>query len=268
MGNCSTFVNWDGVSNVVKKLPRSLEEVRVKFSYGDKINAGKDRLCGKANIKALGYIVNPEKIHKALLWLIDHNPLYRTVTIDQAVLQSIRAAYAEPHVPSIQEALDEIDKAQTRYTTTLSSNPLTPNDIVEILRKDYGGARPNRPLETQPVDSVLIERGSEPCRPHEVSNLLGKIFPTLFPDGYSGDYRHYRRPLRTSEILAHTSKFGDPRFTKHIRYMFVMVNIKNMEAAFSSIATALKGRILKSKADGSTEDLTQEMFDQLMKVVC
>jgi len=269
MGNCSLFVNWDGVVDVAKKLPRDIDEVRVKFSYGDKLNAGKDRLASKANLKALGYKVNPLKVHSALLWLLDHNPLYRTVTIDEETLKSIRDACGQEHVPNIQEALDEIENAPTRYTTCLSSNPLTATDVADIIRKDFGGARGSqRSLSTQINESVTVERGNEPCRAHEVGNLLGKILPTLFPDGISGDYRNYRRPLTTSEMLAHTSKLGDPRFTRHTRYMFVMVNIKNMEAAYSSIGTSLKGRIMKKKADGSTEDLTQEMFDQLIKVVC
>jgi len=90
MGNCSLFVNWEGVADVAKKLPRGIDEVRVKFSYGDKINAGKDKLAGKLNIKALGYKVNPHKVHSALLYLLDNNPLYRTVTIDEQTMQSIR----------------------------------------------------------------------------------------------------------------------------------------------------------------------------------
>jgi len=262
-------VNWKGVADAAEKLPRGIDEVHVKFSYGDKINAGKDKLSGKLNLKALGYKVNPQKVHSALLWLMEHNPLYHNVSINEDTMSSIREMCAQPKIPDIQQALDEIDEVTTRHTTCLSATPLTPTDVADILRREYGGGRSRRgpDLSQVPNNTVTIERGNEVCRGYEVDNLLGKVFPTMFPDGYSGNYRSYTRPLSNSEMLAHTSKLADPRFTRHTRYMFLMVNIKNMEAAYSSIGTALKGRIMKTKADGSTVDMTQDMFDELVKVV-
>lgn len=74
-------------------------------------------------------------------------------------------------------------------------------------------------------------------------------------------------PLSTAEMLAHTVKFGDPRFSQHPRYVFMMVNIKNLDMAYRSIGPALKGRILKSKVDGGVVDMTEDMIEKFSKVV-
>ena len=103
--------------------------------------------------------------------------------------------------------------------------------------------------------------------PHETPFLLAQAFPTLFPTG-GGNYKNFSTPMSTAEFLEHTMLFGDPRFSQHYRYLFMMVNMKNLDMAFRSVGPALKGRIVRSKIDGSLEDMTEELFEQFAKTVC
>ena len=118
------------------------------------------------------------------------------------------------------------------------------------------------------ISPVVIDRSGLPCRPHEVPDLLARAFPSLFPKGDNADYRHYVVPLTTAEMLAHTVRFADPRFSRHYRYIFMMVNVKNLDAAFKSIGALLNGRVLRTRAGGVVEDVTEEISRAVTRVVC
>jgi len=201
--------------------------------------------------------VDAEKLRACLGYLTAPgvNDLYGHVGIDEDTLRSLDAAYKDIRGRSLQEALDDFDDLDARYCTALDANPVPPAEIAEVLRENYGRGQP-----------VVLERSGEPVRPHLTHNLLAQSFPSLFPNG-GGNYRHFPTPLSTAEMLAHTIKFGDPRFSQHPRYVFAMVNIKNLDMAYRSIGPALKGRILKSKIDGSVVDMTQDMVDKFSKIV-
>lgn len=93
-------------------------------------------------------------------------------------------------------------------------------------------------------------------------------FPSLFPRGRGGNYREIDQPLTTSEMLAHCVGFADPRFSQDYRFVFMMTNIKALEAGYKSIAGIMKGRMLQKDANGDIEDITEEWIDRMGEVVC
>jgi hypothetical protein len=259
-GNTSFFVNWKSVKDVATLLPRNVHEARVMFRYPVRNTGGKALMEGRTSMRTSEFKVDAEKLRIALGWLIEehNNPLYGHVGIDEVTLESLKTSRKNATGRSIQEALDEFEELDARYCSALNMDPVQSSQIPAILRDQYGGAQ---------GQTVQLERNGDPVLPHRTDKLLAQCFPTLFPDG-GGNYRHFSVPLSTAEMLAHTVKFADPRFSQHYRYIFMMVNMKNLDMAFRGIAPALKGRILKSKLDGTVVDMTEEMFEKFARVVC
>jgi len=256
VGNTSFFVNWDGVRQAATKLPRRLEEAKVKFSYPERSMKGKNTLAGKAGLRALAYMVNPQRVLRALQFLMLHNPLYRDhVVLDREALHAIddMCMSATGGLDELFERFAKGDQMDTRFTTLVSASPVTPDEVAGVLCEKYG--------------EVTVERVGGPVRPHEEPTLLMQAFPSHFPLGVGGDYKQYPVPLTISEMFSHTVKFGDPRFAKDYRYVFMMTNIKALEAGYKSIASMLKGKVLKSKIDGSVEDITEQLLEGYSKVV-
>ena len=280
-GNCSLFINWDGVRQVAQKLPRRLEQARVKISYPNMNKTVGD--AGKSAVGLLGYMVNPEKIRLALGFLRAHNPLYADVEIDTEAMEQIQRDFARyqrdnPIVDpnrgiTLSEALDPFFEEDVRYSMYMDSESVSPDMVPEILAQTYAGRTPGQPpgsQETVPntaIPTVNIQRDSKPCRAHEVPNLLGQAFPTLFPKGVGCDYRRFKKPLSTSEMLKHVMKLSDPRFAQHYRFLFLMVNMKNLEMAFRGVSAVLKGGVVRRNPEGAFVDITEETLDAFAREV-
>lgn len=252
-GNTSFFVNWDSVSDVAQKLPRALNEARVIVRYPGKTTEGVDKLRTLTGIKEMALNVNPRKLRACLGWLIEHNPLYANVIKDDAVLRTLARERAEAKELGLEDVFRDWDEHEQRFTTAINLDPVVPAEVGRVLGEQYGQA--------------TVTRDGGPVRPHEAANLLGQCFPSLFPNGESSNYRKYQVPLSTSEMLEHTIRFGDPRFSRHYRYLFMMVNVKNLDIGYRSISATLKGRVKRAKMDGSLDDVTEEVIARFSKTV-
>ena len=254
-GNVSFFVNWDTVGEVAQKLPRNVEELKIMVRYPEKNIKGTDQVRRKVALKEVALNVNPSKLRSCLGWLQVHNHrLYGNVTRDDAVLADLERERAEAQTMTLNDVFGDWDDREQRFTTTVNMDPVGGRDVGRVLRDQYG--------------RVEITRDGGPVKPHEVPDLLAQSFPSLFPTGAGADYRHLKVPLSTAEMLEHTIRFGDQRFAQHYRYLFMMVNVKNLDMAYGSISATLKGRVKKAGMDGSVADVTEEMIGQFSKVVC
>lgn len=245
------------MKQVAEKLPRKLTDVRVKFTYPHMGGKKADAFRGKYGLRGLALKVDVQKVRRALYYLHRNNYLYENVEISDELLRQLEEDCGP--IPDIEEALveqalREQEEATTRFSTCMSSNPITPDQIPKILADEYG-------------NYVNIQRNGVAVHAHEQPNLLGMCFPTLFPEGTGNDYRNYEIPLTTSEMVEHTLKFGDPRFSQHYRYLFMMINVKNLEAAYKTISPCMKGRVMKRTVDGSMVEVTPEVFNDFTKVV-
>ena len=252
-GNASFFVNWDAVPQIASKLPRGLDELRVVVKYPAKNVEGRSALQGVIGYKECIMDVNPARLRKCLVHLRDNNLLYTHVHLDEETLLSLEHERREAVKMGLDDVFKDWDDCEQRFTTSINIDPVAPRDVGRALGDQYG-------------DASVVRNGNA-VRPHEVDDLLAQCFPSLFPDGNGAAYRRFRVPLSTAEMLQHTMRFGDPRFTKHYRYLFMMVNVKNLDIGYRSISATLKGRIKKKNMDGTVQDVTEEMIAKFSKVV-
>jgi hypothetical protein len=198
--------------------------------------------------------VDAKKLRSCLGYLMEHNKrIYGHVVPDEATLADLEPEREAAVDMTLDDVFAHWDEHEQRFTTTLNVDPVAPRDVGGILGKQYGRAE--------------ITRAGAPVRPHEVPDLLAQCFPSLFPKGVGANYREFKVPLTTAEMLTHTIQFGDPRFAQHYRYLFMMVNIKNLDAAYNSISATLSGSIKRANIDGELEDITDEMIAKFSNVV-
>ena len=249
-GNTSFFVNWDTVGEVAQKLPRRVEDMRILVRYPAKHVQGRDELYREVALR-----VNPEKLRACIGYLLEHNQhLYGNVRMDEDTLQSLEDARQQAVAMGLDDIFRDWDDAEQRFTTTVNIDPVAPNTIGDVLAQQHG--------------PTTITRSGGPVRPHEVPDLLAQCFPSLFPTGAGANYRAFKVPLSTAEMLQHTVQFGDPRFAQHMRYLFMMVNIKNLDTAYRSISATLQGSVKRANMQGEIEDYTDELIDKIGSVVC
>jgi hypothetical protein len=249
------FVNWDSVKDVAEKLPRKLTDCHVKFMYPNKNIAGKDLLKGANAIKVLGYKVDAQKVRVALLYLINNNYLYREINIDAETMKQLEEDCSKKDV-TLDEIFKDIDDASNRYNLCMPEHPVDVEDVAEVLSNEYGKKN----------NTIYIHRKGNVCYADQVPNLLGQAFLCLFPDGQGGDYRNFPVKLTTAEYLEHSMEFGDPRFSQHYRYLFMMVNLKNLEAAYKSISATMKGKLTNDELNAAGI-MTDDVFEEMSKPV-
>ena len=254
-GNTSFFVNWDTVGQVAQKLPRSTQDLRIVVRYPAKGVKGKDELQRLAGMKEVALCVNPDKLRACLGYLQVHNRhLYGQVRMDEETLASLERERDQAVDKTLDDVFTDWDDREQRFTTTVNVDPVAARDVAPILGQQYGRTE--------------ITRDGGPVRPHEVPDLLAQCFPSLFPKGVGANYRGFKVPLSTAEMLTHTVQFADPRFAQHYRYLFMMVNIKNLDTAYNSISATLQGGIKRANLEGEIEDVTDEMIAKFSNVVC
>lgn len=228
--------------------------MRIIVRYPEKSVKGKDALQRMAGVKEVALNVNPSKLRACIGYLQVHNPrLYGRVQMNEEAMADLERERSEAVAMGLNDVFRDWDDHEQRFTTTVNMDPVAPTDVSRILGTQYG--------------KTEITRDGGPVKPHEVPDLLAQCFPSLFPSG-GGNFREFQVPLTPSEMLEHTTQFGDPRFAQHLRYMFMMVNIKNLDIAYRSISTTLRGRVKKANMDGSIADVTEEMISNFSSVVC
>ena len=136
--------------DVVRKLPRPLTRagvIRLKAS-------GEDQRTSYYNVR-------PQLLKKALIWLREHNPLYRDVEIDEEVLQELSVQCVDTELPSIEvdavpcqvtnrhdteresdehsDTSERNDTVNTRKSTTATNGNVTGQTGYSVLRDDLPG---------------------------------------------------------------------------------------------------------------------------------
>ena len=253
-GNTSFFVNWDSVGEVAKKLPRGLREARIVIKYPTTAVEGREALRTLTGFKEMALNVDPQKLRNCLGWLKEHNHLYKDVVRDDEAIRSLERERTEAMDMRLDDVFRDWNAHEQRFTTAININPVPPSEVGRVLGEQYGRTE--------------ITRDGVPVRPHEIPDLLAQCFPSLFPRGEGSDYRSFKVPLTTAEMLEHTVRFADPRFSRHYRYVFMMVNVKNLDIGYRSISATLKGRIRRANLRGELDDITEEVIARFSKAVC
>ncbi len=193
--------------------------------------------------KAKPLIVRREKIKNALMWLVEHNPLYADVQIDEDRLSVLPSDglldYHIEHVPSntVQDALTSRYDANSQFCLEYDERAAQGHarmSFDHVVVTDVDGRAPAHELRAAAIRHIKQKGGSYLEIPHgptpvnEFCNpsLFPLIYPTLFPYGVGG-FEDDQRAVKVSfrRQVKHFMKLRDRRFQIHHSFLFTAFNI-------------------------------------------
>jgi hypothetical protein len=219
------------------------------------------------NKKAKLLTVRADRIRSALVWLKAHNPLYKKIELNEAVIEEIREMPELPfHVQHVLPS-DAQDVLQSRYDenagmTTVSNNvnvSSSPPRIEEdheseqevpfekvVITDVHGHASPNellaaafRHVKKKGGSYIEIGHGSQPVNEFNNTTLFPMIYPTLYPFGLGG-FEDQSRTVSVSmkAHVKHLFSLADRRFQQHHSFLFTVFNMLQRRAVL--LHTSLK----------------------------
>ena len=214
--------------------------------------------------------VRREKVSCALHWLVQHNPVYKDITIDYELLALLPSDGIPTELHKIyctenskDDAIDPdrgpLDEIPFNEDTELSSTILNPVQL-----------KPQKQLIT---DELLQKhkvnwphRNSSPVNEFKIEYLATMAFPTLFPDG-KGDPTNSAtmRDVTLGDKIKHLIKFAEYnnrkwtyRFASHPRFAYWAFNMIQRHRLLS------QGNIFLKQNPGDAK-LTVEQLQQMLR---
>ena len=189
--------------------------------------------------------VRKQKVHSALVWLINNNPHYSEIIIIEDALNSLPENGVAPDLMTVETDNDMVsdDNCSTDVgpPTDNPSEDIVYNDSTEMSsflpvgeqqQQEIEAVR-NQLSENEPMQWPTCTVGNEPLNEYQVSHLATMAFPTLFPDG-KGDPTNQGllRDVALQERIKHLLKFAENidgkwvyRFAKHPRFSYWAFNM-------------------------------------------
>jgi len=199
--------------------------------------------------KAKPLIARREKVQAALVWLQKHNRLYKDITINLDVLNSMEEKMLMPfHIDHVLPN-DAHDSLMSKYdgseAVQLDDNVLPSNDQsarADELQSNFervvvtdvdGNASANelraaavRHIKNKGGGYIQVPHNPEPVNEFFDPDLFPMIYPTLFPYGLGGFEDHLRsEPLSIKRHVKHLFNLTDHRFQEHYSFLFTAFNI-------------------------------------------
>ena len=188
-------------------------------------------------------VVRPAKIRAVLVKLIEINPLYSNVQLNEDMLQSLDPVGLAPvqidvHTPSTAE---EAQGSRYDDCDTLDI-PIEPSgedsEEFETLMENVGIAN----LDMNHVSSnvmkaaalkhlkdgggyLAVQHGSQPVSEYDDKNLFPLLYPMLFPYGTGGFSKCQKMKLSFEALGQHYLGLFDKHFQEHYSFMFVFFNM-------------------------------------------
>lgn len=204
--------------------------------------------------KAKPLVIRREKVRAALIWLKDHNPYYKDITINHSMLDGLAARQILPvHVEHILPSHAE-DVLTSRYDPSIPLETNTPAahepvPFQNVVITDVDGNAPANELRAAAVRHIkkkgggYIEISHDPEPVNEFCNpsLFPMIYPCLFPYGIGG-FEDSKRSSKLSlkRHVKHLFSLADRRFQEHYSFLFTSFNILQRRAVL--IHSSLKVR--------------------------
>ncbi|CAB4041007.1 ATP-dependent DNA helicase PIF1, partial [Paramuricea clavata] len=225
-----------GYSGHCVNLPQSITELATSLPrYPRALSVILVKVKGKNNTFK-DVKVRREKVHNALLWLIQNNPLYAELEIDTDALNSL----PENGVETEDDIINDSDMMP-------DEGPLTDNpdeDIVYNNSTEFSSFLPVGEQQVQEKEAVRNQLsgngaiawptvGDQALNEYQISCLATMAFPTLFPDA-KGDPTNESllRDVSFAERIKHLIKYGEfidsrwvYRFAKHPRFSYWALNM-------------------------------------------
>ncbi|KAL0061500.1 hypothetical protein AAF712_011643 [Marasmius tenuissimus] len=211
-------------------------------------------------LKKSPLLVRRKKIEKALMWLIDHNPLYSDLS--KGAMVNNLEEYPEYDCPlPVKEFLrtNSASNQGASYTTysdqanaELFEGSNDPTELTSTMLVDVDNITTTyrqrkldalRKLKQQQQEFVKFPSGNMPLSTSKNPKTFGWLWPVLFPYGVgmpdNNDVRISRsfgfRDVDTAPHVEHLLTIADRRFQVHKGFMFVMNNImQRRKSSFNS----------------------------------
>ena len=219
------------VKNLAKCLPRypkDLTVIIVKVKGRD--NTFKD------------VTVRKQRVHDALVWLINNNPQYSEVLVNEDALNVLPENGVPSELMTVETDNDIVSDDCSPDVGPPTDNPS--EDIVYNNSTEMSSFLPVGEQQQQEIDAVRNQLSenepmqwpsldNEPLNEYQVSYLATMAFPTLFPDG-KGDPTNQGllRDVSLQERIKHLLKFAEIingkwvyRFANHPRFSYWAFNM-------------------------------------------
>ena len=206
-GHCINLPqNVNELATSLPRYPKDLAVIIVKVK-------GRDNTFRDVPVRRL-------KVHNALIWLINNNPYYAGLTIDDNALNSLPENGVPPDLMTVETDEDIVsDNDCSPDLGPLTDNPsddIVYNDSTEMSsflpvgekqQQEIQAVR-NQLSENEPMQWPSVE--NEPLNEYQISHLATMAFPTLFPDG-KGDPTNQGllRDVPLQERIKHLLKFAE-----------------------------------------------------------
>ena len=187
--------------------------------------------------------VQKQKVHNALVWLINNNPHYAGLTINDNALNSLPENGVPPDLMTVETDKDIVSDSDCSPgvgpPTDNPSEDIVYNDSTEMnsflpvgkqQQQEIQAVR-NQLSENEPMQWPSVE--NEPLNDYQISYLATMAFPTLFPDG-KGDPTNQGllRDASLQERIKHLLKFAEIidgkwvyHFANHPRFSYWAFNM-------------------------------------------
>ncbi len=188
--------------------------------------------------------VRKQKVNNAFVWLINNNPHYSELRINQEALNLLPDNGVPPDLVTVESDDDVVShddcSADTGPPTDNPSEDIVYNNSTEMSSFLPVGEQQQQ-QEIEAVRNQLSEsepmpwpsNDNEPLNEYPVSHLATMAFPTLFPDG-KGDPTNQKllRDVPLQERIKHLLKFAEIidgkwvyRFANHPRFSYWAFNM-------------------------------------------
>ncbi|CAH3152927.1 unnamed protein product [Pocillopora meandrina] len=256
-GHCINFSQ--DIQELANSLPRNLSEMPViVVSVKGKDNTYKD------------LTVRREKVSCALHWLVQHNPVYKDITIDYELLAflpsdgiptELRKIYCtenskDDEIDPDRGPLDEIPFNEDTELSSTILNPVQLKPQKQLIKDEL--------LQNSKIN--WPNRNSSPLNEFKIEYLATMAFPTLFPDG-KGDPTNSAtmRDVTLGDKIKHLIKFAEYnngkwayRFASHPRFAYWAFNMIQRHRLLS------QGNIFLKQNPGEAK-LTVEQLQQMLQ---
>ena len=187
--------------------------------------------------------VRKQKVHDALVWLINNNLHYSELLINKDALNSLPENGVPPGLMTVETdddiVSDDNGSPDVGPPTDNPSEDIVYNDSTEMSsflpvgeeqQQEIEAVR-NQLSENEPIPWPSVE--NEPLNEYQISHLATMAFPTLFPDG-KGDPTNQGllRDVPLQERIKHLLKFAEIidgkwvyRFANHPRFSYWAFNM-------------------------------------------
>ena len=258
-GHCINFSqDIQELANSLPRYPRELPVIVVSVKGKD--NTYKD------------LTVRREKVSCALHWLVQHNPVYKNITIDYDCLSSLPSE----GIPSELHQIDCIENTKDKEMDP-DRGPLDVNEIPFNEETELSSTILN-PVTLKPQKQLITDqllqkhklnwphRDASPLNEFKIEFLATMAFPTLFPDA-KGDPTNtaIKRGATLGEKIKHLIKFAEYsndewtyRFASHPRFAYWAFNMIQRHRLLSQGSIFLK-------QNPSDAKLTVEQLKQMLQ---